>query len=335
MADPVAVAGVGYTTFSRASGRPVLDLAADAAVAACADAGLPLHEVDGIASHMVGADSENAQAVGTALALPGLRLVLDLNQAGHAPCNLLGHVAAAIAAGHARARPDLPRAQRPVRAEGRVGPVPRPRRAVPLPHRLRRLPDVHRDVGPPVPARDRPGRPRPRRGGHRAPGVRRAQRARRPPHPAGPRRVLRRRRWSSTPSGPPTARRRSTAPARCSSPSLDRARDLRHPPAGRRGSAYRAGPRPGLDLGDHVLTEDYTRNFTDLLRDELFGRAGISPADVDVAELYDCFTSAVLMCARRARALRRAAARAQLVALRRSCRSTRTAACSGRATCTG
>jgi len=102
MADRVAIAGVGYTPFSRASGRPVLDLATEAAVAACADAGLALHEVDGIASHMVGADSENAQAVGTALALPGLRLVLDLNQAGQAPCNLLGHVAAALSAGHAR-----------------------------------------------------------------------------------------------------------------------------------------------------------------------------------------------------------------------------------------
>ena len=77
--------------------------------------------------------------------------------------------------------------------------------------------------------------------------------------------------------------------------SLDRARDLRHPPAVVAASAYRAGPRPGLDLGDHVLTEDYTRNFTDGVRAELFGRAGIGPGDVDVAEIYDCFTSAVLM----------------------------------------
>ena len=42
MADRVAIAGVGYTPFSNASGRPVLDLATEAAVAACGDAGLPL-----------------------------------------------------------------------------------------------------------------------------------------------------------------------------------------------------------------------------------------------------------------------------------------------------
>jgi acetyl-CoA acetyltransferase len=76
---------------------------------------------------------------------------------------------------------------------------------------------------------------------------------------------------------------------------LDRARDLRRPPARIAAALYRAGPRPGLDIGDHVLTDDYTRNFTDLLRDDLFGRAGVTPADVDVACLYDCFTSAVLM----------------------------------------
>src|SRR5690606_30370428 len=77
--------------------------------------------------------------------------------------------------------------------------------------------------------------------------------------------------------------------------SVERARDLAQPPAVIASSAYRAGARPGLDIGDHVLYEDYTRNFTGLLRDELYGRAGITAADVDFAEIYDCFTSTVLM----------------------------------------
>jgi acetyl-CoA acetyltransferase len=77
--------------------------------------------------------------------------------------------------------------------------------------------------------------------------------------------------------------------------SLERARDLAHPPAVVAASAYRAGPRSGLDIGDHLLWEDYTRNYTGLLREELFGRAGIAVGDVDLAEIYDCFSSTVLM----------------------------------------
>ena len=76
---------------------------------------------------------------------------------------------------------------------------------------------------------------------------------------------------------------------------LDAARDLRHPPARIAAGGYRAGPRPGLDIGDHLLWDDYTRNYTSHVRDELFRRAGVTPADVQVAEIYDCFTSTVLM----------------------------------------
>ncbi len=76
--------------------------------------------------------------------------------------------------------------------------------------------------------------------------------------------------------------------------SAGRARSLRHPPALIASAAYRAGPRPGLDIGDQLMYSDYTRNFTGLLRDELFGRAGLQQSDVDFAEIYDCFTSTVL-----------------------------------------
>jgi len=77
--------------------------------------------------------------------------------------------------------------------------------------------------------------------------------------------------------------------------SLERARDLPHPPAVVASGAYRAGPRPGLDIGDHLLWQDYTRNYTSWLRHDLFRRAGLEPADVTFAEIYDCFTSTVLM----------------------------------------
>jgi acetyl-CoA acetyltransferase len=76
---------------------------------------------------------------------------------------------------------------------------------------------------------------------------------------------------------------------------VDRARDLARPPVVVASSAYRAGPRSGLDIGDHLLWDDYTRNYTSLLRQELFARAGLASGDVDLAEIYDCFSSTVLM----------------------------------------
>jgi acetyl-CoA acetyltransferase len=60
-------------------------------------------------------------------------------------------------------------------------------------------------------------------------------------------------------------------------------------------TAFRAGARVGLDIGDLMLYDDYTRNFTSLLRGELYERAGLSPADIEFAQIYDCFTSVVLM----------------------------------------
>ena len=76
--------------------------------------------------------------------------------------------------------------------------------------------------------------------------------------------------------------------------SLERARALPNSPAVIEGAAYRAGHRSGLDIGDSLLWEDYSRNYCSWLRDDLWGSARMSPRDMDFAELYDCFTSTVL-----------------------------------------
>ena len=77
--------------------------------------------------------------------------------------------------------------------------------------------------------------------------------------------------------------------------SLERARDLRHLPVVVEGAAYVAGRGPGLDMGDAMLWPDLSRNYTSLIADDLWGGSGVTAADVDIAEIYDCFTTSALL----------------------------------------
>lgn len=289
-----AVTGVGYTELSRRSGRTVLELATDACRDAIVDAGVARDEVDGIASFAVMHDSVPTQAVATTLALPQLRYSLDIDLGGQAPCHLVTQAAAAIATGQA----DHVLVFRALngRSGDRVGTM------------------EFSGMG----------------GQFRYPlgydaylmyvgmfGQRFLYETGQGPDDTGAVAVAQRR-WAELND---RAYRREplsiedylAAPyvaepyrgADCTVEvdgacavlvsALDRARDLRHPPAVVASGSYRSGPRPGLDIGDHLLWDDYTRNYTSFVRDDLFGRAGVSATDVDVAEIYDCFTTTVLM----------------------------------------
>jgi acetyl-CoA acetyltransferase len=46
---------------------------------------------------------------------------------------------------------------------------------------------------------------------------------------------------------------------------------------------------------DCFLWPDLTENFTALLADKLYAEAGVDSDDIDVAEIYDCFTHTVLL----------------------------------------
>lgn len=289
-----AVSGVGYTPFTRVSGRSVLDLASAAAAGAAADAGVPLREVDGVVTFSLCDDSVSGEAVATVLALPELRFVMDFNQGGQSPCFMVQQAAMAVAQGYAE-NVLVFRALNG-RSGSRVGSTPLPGVAAQYRYPIgysaylmyiamwaRRF--LHETGGS---ERD-------------LAAVAMAQRAY---AQANERAILRR---------PLDLDGYLTSPvvaepfrvADCTSEvdgacavlvtTLERARDLHHPPAVVASAAYRAGPRPGLDVGDQIMHGDYSRNFTHRLRDELFGRAGVTPADVDFAEIYDCFTSVVLM----------------------------------------
>jgi len=289
-----AIAGVGYTDFTAGSGRSVLDLAAEACRNALDDAGLSAADVDGIASFMVMHDSVPAQAVATALAVPELRFVVDADLGGQAPCYLAWLTAAAIETD--RARNVLVFRAMNGRSGARVGTM-----------------EFHGTGGQfryPI--------------GYSAYLMYVAMWAQRFLHETGQGELdlaavaLAQRGYAL--ENPRAFRRRPlTLDEYLASPyvaepfraadctievdgacailvtSVEQARDLRHPPAVIQSGAYRAGPAPGLDIGDHLFWDDYSRNYTSHLREELFARAGITSADVEVAELYDCFSSTALI----------------------------------------
>jgi acetyl-CoA acetyltransferase len=289
-----AIAGVGYTPFTRDSGRSVLDQATAACRAALDDAGLPASAVDGIVSFQVMHDSVPVQAVATTLALPGLRFAVDADLGGQAPCHLVGLAAAAIQAGQARAV--LVFRAMNGRSGAKVGTM--------------------RFAGPGAQYRYPIG--------YDAYLMYVAMWAQRFLHETGQGAedlgavAVAQRRWAETSHR--AVRRRpldletylaspyvvepfraddctTEVDGACAVLVVDRAlaRDLRHPPAVIAAAEYRAGPRSGIDIGDHLLWDDYSRNYTSLLADDLFGRAGVGRGDVDLAEIYDCFTSTVLI----------------------------------------
>lgn len=289
-----AVSGVGYTPFSRESGRSVLDLASSAAAAAAEDAGIPPSDIDGVVTFSLSNDSVSGEAVATTLALPELRFVMDFNQGGQSPCFMVQQAAMAVAQGYAE-NVLVFRALNG-RSGSRVGSTPLPGPAAqyryPIGYSaylmyiamwaqrfLHETGGSDRDLAAVAMSQRRYAQ-------------------------ANERAILR---------GPLDLDAYLASPmiaepfrvADCTSEvdgacavlvtTLERARDLRHPPAVVASAVYRAGPRPGLDVGDQIMHDDYSRNFTYRLRDELYGRAGITTADVDFAEIYDCFTSVVLM----------------------------------------
>ncbi len=77
----------------------------------------------------------------------------------------------------------------------------------------------------------------------------------------------------------------------------DRARDSRARPVRLLAAAQASGPGWGQGpMGSHNMPlEDYASTNSRLLGRDLFGMAGIRPADIDVAQIYDAFTGVVTM----------------------------------------
>jgi acetyl-CoA acetyltransferase len=94
-----AIAGIGATEFSKDSGRSELRLAAEAVQAALADAGLQPSEVDGLVTFTM--DSNAEVAVARELGVGELRFFSQVGYGGGAACATVYQAVMAIAAGTA------------------------------------------------------------------------------------------------------------------------------------------------------------------------------------------------------------------------------------------
>ncbi len=97
--DRAAIVGIGQTAFGRNLGRSELDLACEAILAACADAGVPVGAVDGLVSYDI--EQVAAWHLGSTLGLDGLRLFCGTPSGGGGVASTVGLAAMAVATGTA------------------------------------------------------------------------------------------------------------------------------------------------------------------------------------------------------------------------------------------
>jgi acetyl-CoA acetyltransferase len=95
-----AIAGIGQTEFSKDSGRTELRLAAEAASAALADAGISPADVDGMVTYTM--DSNDEIEVARAIGAGDLRYFSRVHYGGGAACAVVHHAAMAVATGAAK-----------------------------------------------------------------------------------------------------------------------------------------------------------------------------------------------------------------------------------------
>ena len=96
--DKAAIVGIGETEFSFDSGRSELQLACEAIKAACDDAGISPHQIDGLIRYEM--DTNQETMVVQALGIENLRHWESVSYGGGAGNAVVGHAAAAVSAGY-------------------------------------------------------------------------------------------------------------------------------------------------------------------------------------------------------------------------------------------
>jgi len=288
----VAVAAAAMTTLSRQSGRTVLSQAAEACRRCIELSGIGRHEIDGIAAYSMYDDSVPAEAVAGALGLRDLGFVMDFNQGGQSPAYMVMQAAMAIDAGLA----DAVLVYRALngRSGVRVGRAP----AQGLGAELRHAAGL---VAYPQVTALWARRYMIETGANELDLAAAAINAR--AHAVRNPRALRRAPLDEAQyfAAPMVADPYRTVDCTLEVDGacallvtrLDRARDLRLPPAVIAGSGWRTHSFD-LDMASILTYDAPARNFGWYLQEDLWGGAGLRPQDAQVASLYDCFTGVLL-----------------------------------------
>jgi acetyl-CoA acetyltransferase len=301
--DKCAVVGVGQTEFSKDSGRSVLRLASEAALSAIADAGLSPADIDGVVN--CERDIVLPWTLAAAIGARNLRYWAQTGPGGVAPCMMIGLAMGALLSGQAKAV--LAFRALNGRSEARLGQGVRgaASRVVGgastydefyLPYGLVTAGQTFaimaqrymHETGA-----------TPEQLGAVALACREA--ANLTPHAVMHGKPLTMEEYLSA--------RMISKPLRLYDFALesdgacavvitlaDRARDLPKPPVLIRAVAGGAPPDPRVGMMFPVVTRNHV---TDLpgrrAGEELWRRAGVSPGEVDVAQIYDCFTISVVL----------------------------------------
>jgi acetyl-CoA acetyltransferase len=287
--DRAAIAGIGYTEFSKNSGVSTLELGLRAVTAALEDAGLPVSEVDGLATHRVG-DSAMPATLAASLGIDDLKFFVDLFGGGSASHSIVGQAALAVASGVANTivcyRALNARSEFRMGGSGRPAPdqaefqyqvpygylAPPQQFAMAARAHMLQYGTTHEQLGQ----------------------IAVQQRA----NAVDNERALMRKpitlddylasRWVVEPFRLFDCCLETDGAVALVVTTPERARDLRRPPVWISAAAWGTGQTL---YADPIATQTAAAR----MAPRLFEMAGVGPADIDVAELYDCFTYSVVV----------------------------------------
>ncbi|MBD3107344.1 lipid-transfer protein [Bacillus sp. AGMB 02131] len=96
--DKTAIVGIGETEFSKNCGRSELQMACEAILAAVKDAGLTVNDIDGMVNYTLDTGAEQVDIV-KALGIPNLHFFSKTPYGGGGNCGTVAHAVAAVASG--------------------------------------------------------------------------------------------------------------------------------------------------------------------------------------------------------------------------------------------